>query len=144
MTLEEMLDREAIRKLMTHYNINGDRGRLDGLASCFAEDGVLEFGTGRGVGPAQIAEALSSGALIEGLTLVRHNLTTSEIQVAADHKTAKGRTYFMVISNSGPDHSGVYVDDFAKQADGNWKIARREVRIDWQAATSMYPKMQLR
>ena len=43
----------------------------------------------------------------------------------------------MVHTNIGPDHHGVYVDRLAR-VDGQWKIAEREVRLDWQSPDSVY------
>ena len=43
---------------MSIYNTEGDRGRLEGLASAFVEDGVLETPTGVFEGRVAIVEAL--------------------------------------------------------------------------------------
>ena len=143
MDMQELLDREAIRALMAQYNISGDRGRLDRLAATFADDGVIEFGGERTQGPAAIAARLGTpgGGKNPALSLVRHNLTTSEVTIDGD--TAEGRTYFFVCTNSGPDHQGVYVDRLKRTAEG-WRFAHREVRIDWQAETTLFQPLNVR
>ena len=137
MTVEEMLDREEIRLLLATYNSNGDRGRLEGLAGVFAEDGVLEGGSGfRAAGHEAIVTTLSSPRGPEDRrhrrpAFMRHHLTTSLITFE-DADTANGRSYYLVVTDLGPDHSGVYTDLF-KRIDGRWRIAHRRSRIDWAA-----------
>lgn len=150
MSIEDLLAREAIRQTMANYNIAGDRMQLDELAAQFTEDGVLKFpgqvARGRveiveklGGGRRAPAEADASDAARRGpVTKVRHNLTTSQIVV--DGEQATGRTYFLVVTNYGPDHMGVYVDRFRK-VDGRWLIAERDVRIDWQSDASGFAPM---
>ncbi len=135
MTNDERNDREAIRVLMARYNINGDRGDIRGLAETFAENGVIHFNNESSAGRAAILERLTgSGERHPALTVSRHHLGTSLVEIDGD--TATGRTYFHVQTDIGPDHHGVYVDRFTKIG-GEWKIARREVRIDWQSPHSL-------
>ena len=151
MTDEDIRHREAIRAVVTRYNINGDRARFAELAACFTEDGTLEWGVGSGTGRAAIAAGLSgSGATRPAggadtsrppITLIRHNLTTMHIELDEDRKGGKGRIYFFVVSNTGPDHAGVYVDRYAL-VDGEWLIAHRQARTEWTAATSVYAAAQ--
>lgn len=138
---EEALACHQIHKTLTAYNVAGDRFRLEELAAQFTEDGVLKFSGQVAHGRAEIIQKLSTGGRYKGesskpgggrgpITKVRHNLTTSQIQVNGDEAT--GRTYFIVMTNHGVDQQGVYVDRLRKTAEG-WRIAEREVRIDWQA-----------
>ena len=136
MSVEEMLAREEIRVLLATYHMGGDQGRLDRLASVFAPDGVLD-GRVRCVGPAESERELSGRRTTattgpdRPMEFIRHNLTTSLVTFE-DDKTARGRSYFLAVTNIGPDHSGVYNDRFEKR-DGRWMIAERKVRIDWVA-----------
>lgn len=141
MTVDDLIAREEIRALIVSYNIGGDRGRLDQLAGAFASDGVLlrpsaGEGRGAGTGPEAIRDLLATARKPgpgpdRPLDFVRHHLTTCEITLEGP-ETARGRTYFFVVSEVGLDHSGLYVDRFRKE-DGRWKIAQREARIDWVA-----------
>ena len=135
MTNEERNDREAIRVLLARYNISGDRGDIASLAATFATDGGLHFNNKSSTGHAAIVERLSgTGDRHPGLTVSRHHLGTSLVEIDGDGAT--GRSYFHVLTDIGPDHHGVYVDRFAK-LDGEWRIVRREVRIDWQSSQSL-------
>lgn len=142
MTEQEHRDREAIRVLMARYNIAGDRGDIATLAATFAVDGVLSFNgepcTGR---PAITARLSGGGTRNPALTVSRHHLTTSLIEIDGD--AATGRSYFHVLTDIGPDHHGVYVDRFAR-IDGDWRIAHREVRIDWQSPHSLSAPLHVR
>ena len=143
MDRNEVADREAIRVLLATYNINGDRGDVATLANTFAEDGVIEFGGEKTVGRAAIQARLGGGGSTRkpGFTVSRHHLSTSLVEIDGDR--ASGRTYFMVNTDIGPDHHGVYVDRFVRTGDG-WRIAHRQVRIDWQAENSLFAPLHVR
>jgi hypothetical protein len=135
MTIEELIAREEIRVLLATYHMGGDQGRLDRLASVFAPDGVLK-GRQSWTGPAEIERNLGGvRTKTDGpdrpLEFIRHMLGTSMITFD-DPATARGRTYFLAVTEIGPDHMGVYVDRIEKRGD-KWLIAEREVRIDWVA-----------
>jgi hypothetical protein len=140
MTIDELLAREEIRVLIASYNMAGDRGRLNELADAFADDGVLtrrlgneRFSTS---GNAAIAEMLAKPRRASGVdssvkVVIRHNITTSLVTFDGPDQ-ARARTYYFAVTEIGPDHAGLYVDEF-KKVDGAWKIASREVRLDWAA-----------
>ena len=135
-------DREAIRHLLATYTYNGDRGRIDGLAGCFAADGTLEFPGALATGPAEIAKALTSaGPADPARTFVRHHITNPLIEVDGD--TANARSYFAVHTDIGPDHSGTYSDRLVRTAAG-WRFAHRLVRIDWQSPQTLFRPMASR
>lgn len=134
-------DREAIRTLLARYTYAGDRGRIDDLAACFAADGVLEFPGGSGIGPDGVRAALSQGSPDPARSFVRHHVTCPLVEVTGDLATA--RSYFTVFSNNGPDHAGTYDDRLVRTAQG-WCLARRRVRVDWQAPTSLFRSMASR
>ena len=142
MTPEQALAREAIRHTMSVYNTEGDRGRLEGLASTFFEDGVLDTATGSFRGRAAIVEGLAAGIATRagdperGVGFVRHNLTTSRIEFVSDAE-ADCWTYFIVYTKFGPDHMGTYIDKFRKSGD-RWLIAHRRVKLHWKNETSTF------
>lgn len=142
MTPEQATAREAIRHTMSIYNTEGDRGRLEGLASAFFEDGVLETPTGTHRGRAAIVDGLSGGVLRRardpkgGVGFVRHNLTTSRIEFDSDTE-ARCWTYFIVFTKFGPDHMGTYIDHFRKSGD-RWLIANRRVKLHWNNPESTF------
>lgn len=137
MTPDAAIARDAIRHTMARYNIAGDRGQLAALAATFAPDGILEIDQGSATGPDAIARLLErlTADFKGGLTLCRHNLTTSLIDITGPD-SADGRTYFNVMTDIGPDHSGVYTDRF-RRIGAAWFFAHRRVRIDWAAPNSL-------
>ena len=153
MTVEEMLAREEIRDVIAKYNVSGDSMKTEAYASCFTRDGIIESADrdgGKGIhfeGRDAIlewqnawketpADSALSATVKRRAKFVRHNLTTCKIDLTGPD-TARGRTYWMVITDAGPDHSGVYVDDFRKE-DGQWLIAHRRVRTDWFSPGSRF------
>jgi uncharacterized protein (TIGR02246 family) len=131
MTEEKVaIARDQIRALLAHYNNNGDRGRIEDLASVFAPDGVLEFSGQRFEGRAAIEaelSAVSTGGRAEiNLAGSRHNITTSRIDFEAPNR-ALGWTYFFVSRQGRIIEEGTYIDDYVRLAEG-WRIAHRRVK----------------
>lgn len=144
-----MLAREAIRATMATCAQAGDSLRGEDYAACFTEDGVLETfdETGeRGFHYAGRAAILAwqtawrdnppTRPARAGPKFVRHNLTTSKIELTGPG-TAKARTYWLVMTDIGPDHCGVYTDSFRKLGD-DWLLAHRKVKTEWRAAESHF------
>ena len=132
-----MSDIEALQTLVNTYNMMGDRMRLDEMGALFGEDGVLETADWRAVGAEGVKTQLgddSGGGGGLGPLLVRHNLTTSLVDVV-DAERATGRHYFLTITDVGPDNMGVYVDQYRKVR-GEWRVAHRRVQIDWVSELS--------
>jgi hypothetical protein len=155
MTIEEAIARECIRDTMARYNMAGDRARVDEMAEVFAEDGVLETPgyTHRGreairgwmqgwrtatapAAPAKAETPAKADAAPRPAKFVRHNITTSQIDFTGPD-TARARTYFVVFTQIGPDHSGYYADEFRKVGD-RWLIAHRRAMMDWRAPESTF------
>ncbi|MGQ5700522.1 nuclear transport factor 2 family protein [Sandaracinobacteroides sp. A072] len=142
--------RDAIRNLLARYTYNGDRGRIEALAACFAPDGVLEFPGNRAVGPDAILSALTGGTPGPGPRpgFVRHHITNPLITLDGDAATA--RSYFTVFTDIGPDHAGTYTDRLVRTGDAGlgetsgWRFAHRLVRIDWQSQASLFRPMATR
>jgi len=139
MTLEELCAREAIRDLLARYNHAGDRGRLDELVRCFAEDGVMELDdvaplAGRAAIEAHlrgVAERLAAGTRRATL---RHHVSSVRITIT-DAEHAEAWSYFSVFTEIGLDHWGRYADRLVRRGD-MWLFALRRVRVDGAAAGS--------
>ena len=139
MQLEEVLAREQIRDTISRYNHAGDRGRLEELAECFAEDGVLEI---PGVAPLRGRRAIVehlSGVVAEGARIaeqprVFHHVSSIRIEVTGPH-SASAHAYFLVFTEVGLDHWGRYADRFECR-DGVWCLAHRRVRVSGATANS--------
>lgn len=146
MTLDDLLAREAIRDVMARYTTSGDRLRIDDFVSCFTEDAVIESERvpadrifrfqGQAAIRAWQERWLSGEGGTHGATFVRHHLSTSKIDLAGPD-SASARTYWVAWTDIGPDHAGYYLDRFRK-VDGQWLIAHRRVRMDWEAHNSLF------
>lgn len=148
MTLDELLDREAIRQTMANYNMAGDRLRTDDFIAVFTDDAILESDgvpeqdAFRYAGREQIRGWFTRWRKPEGQApvhqakFIRHHLSTCHIEFAGPG-TAKARTYWTAYTDIGPDHCGSYLDTFRKVQD-RWLIAHRRIRLDWRSEKSLY------
>jgi hypothetical protein len=144
MTLDEFIARESVRETYARYNHAGDRGRLEQLAACFAEDGVLEVKNGfTATGRRQIVDALTEASRrmapatappAGSQHIVRHyvaNLLFSAVTAERIESSA----YYVVFYADGADHWGRY-RDVLEPSGGKWVFARRTVSVDGKRPTS--------
>jgi hypothetical protein len=146
MTLDDLLAREALRDLVARYTTAGDRLRIEEFVSCFTEDAVLESERvaadrlfryeGREAIRAWQERWRAGEGETHGATFVRHHLSTSKIDLLGP-ATAQGRTYWVAWTDIGPDHAGYYLDAFRREG-GEWLIAHRRVRMDWESPQSLF------
>lgn len=139
MTEAEQLARAAIAKTLAACTQAGDARKADAYAGCFAEDGVLELGE-RHEGREAIRQWMTAPSVIPqpgggAPGYVSHHLTTCRIELTSD-TTATVRTYWLVISAVGLDHSGYYDDRFVACGE-DWLIAYRRPRTLWVARESL-------
>ena len=135
----ELIAREAIRETLARYAHCADSGRFGDLANLFAEDGVLEIdGREPLVGRVVIVKFLGNTKASLGSTLerpyIRHHTSSVSIELH-DERTASSRSYFLAITECGPDHWGRYRDDLAL-VDGRWLFGKRRVKVDGHSPTS--------
>jgi hypothetical protein len=142
MTDAEQLARTAIQKTLAACTQAGDARKAAAYAACFASDGVLDLDEcieGREAirqwmaAPSVIPQPQGAAAARGGY--VSHHLTTCRIELTSD-TTATVRTYWLVITAMGLDHSGYYDDRFEKVGD-SWLIAHRRPRTIWTALDSL-------
>jgi ketosteroid isomerase-like protein len=154
--LWEISARESIRDLTTRYNSNGDAGRFANVRQLFLDDAVMDLEgevktgldeimtifTGTQSKLHDIPAAGIPGAPIEkaALPYVRHFTATHQIDLV-DENNATGRLYFFVVTPIGPDHWGRYTDTYRTNAEGQWKFARRHVKVDGRSANSLFGGM---
>jgi uncharacterized protein (TIGR02246 family) len=132
MSPAEIAAREAIRDLVARYNAFGDSGRLEELSELFCPDAELEV-EGRAQRGRPAIRALFERAAEEaragtGARRIRHHVSTHTIDVLADDR-ARGRCYYLVLTDTGLDHWGRYTDEYRVEA-GRWRFARRAVSVD--------------
>ena len=148
MELWELEARESIRDLVARYNANGDSGRIDPMSELFAEEAVMTIasdsdGEHRG---RKAIHAFFSGVASGtrggsgGVKFIRHYTATHQIDVSSPSE-AKGRCYYVVLTDRGVDHWGRYIDEY-RRIDGQWKFWRRTCTTDgrvegsWAQASS--------
>lgn len=145
MTSADAVEIERIRHTITQYTIAGDDKTPEVFTALFAKDAVFEFEDfpplpgfrfeGRSaIDPTARWERIKRSMRT---SFVRHNLGTCQIELTGPD-TAKARTYFIVFTDIGPDHSGVYTDELVKVAD-EWLFAHRKIRLDWRSPQGIYP-----
>ena len=139
MDLDELVAREAIRDLCVRYAHAADRGHFGDLADLFADDGVFDMGTAPPVvgRPAIVAALTGVGADLRAGTRVptiRHHVSSISIVVDAPDE-ARAWSYFLAVTEHGPDHWGRYADRLVRER-GRWRFAHRRVRTDGTAPGS--------
>lgn len=137
MELWELIARESIRDLVARYNANGDSGRMDPLLELFADDAVLEvveqrIYRGRDEIRGLFTAAAEGEPGVEPPAFLRHHVSTHQIDLIS-RQSAKGRCYFVVFTDAGPDHWGRYEDEY-REVSGRWLFASRKVRVDHRVA----------
>jgi hypothetical protein len=148
---DEVRARVAIAATMARYATSVDSGDAVGVARTFAATARLEVSSGgvmRGRGAIEafydkaIGASRPDRAAGAPLPLLRHNLTTSRIDIESPTR-ARGRTYFMTLTAVGLDHAGVYTDVYGVE-DGQWLFEDRIITVEWFAAGSWYEQVRLK
>ncbi|MDB5480822.1 MAG: hypothetical protein JWO83_1875 [Caulobacteraceae bacterium] len=139
MTVEDLLEIEAIRKLRTLYSYYLDAGELDALVALFADDAVCEFGPyGVWEGKATIRanyEVVERPMIEKGGFLTLHANTNHWVELTGAD-SAVGRVYLIDLSLGGePEKNpmvwlGVY-DESYRKIGGAWKISRSSLQFLW-------------
>jgi hypothetical protein len=139
-------DYEGIRRLFAEFSHSYDMSDADGLAACFAADGVFDTASafaeleGSYQGRVNIAGHVQAARdYNHGRT--RHSAVQSLIDI--DGQTARATSYVIVTRDYGPPEvpgdlthaelstTGIYFDEL-RNVDGHWLFARRTFRHDGQ------------
>jgi hypothetical protein len=146
MEVWELIARESVRDRIARWNANGDAGRFGDMVQVLSpdiefqaadspvlhgRDAVLAFlgGVG-GAGDDGRPAGLPTGRYVPpgGRPSIRHYTSTVQIDVTSE-TTARVRSYYVVLSSSGLDHWGRYLDEF-DVVDGEWLITKRTVTTE--------------
>ena len=135
----ELAAREEIRETIARYAHLVDRGRFDELLLLFAPDGVLEANDlppARGRDAIRVFLAGTKDRLAAASTrpLIRHHVSSVEIHVESP-TAATVESYFLAVTERGPDHWGRYRDRLVV-SEGRWCFQHRRVRTDGRVAGS--------
>jgi SnoaL-like domain len=151
MTIDPTSARVQIQHTMAVYCSSVDSGDVEGVVSCFTEDCRLEVSSGamvlgrsaiRGFYSPVIGPDRRDKGPDGAIPLLRHNLTTSSIELLGDD-TATGCTYFMSLTRYGLDHAGRYFDHFARDGE-RWLISDRRIVVEWYGSPSWYEQVRLK
>ncbi len=144
MTNDELIAREQIRHTLASYNKYGDADDADRFATCFTEDAVLTSIGFNVEGRNAIHrwkqgnQALFAGGDDNRQAAFRvHHISSVHIQLL-DRDRARVRAPWLVMTDRGLDHSGIYHDKFRRAGD-RWLIEKRIIDVLWRAENSCIP-----
>ncbi len=136
-----MSDREALADLAAEYARCVDRGDPEGVAACFAPDGVLRI-VNLAKGGKVMAERSGRDEIVRAISRMSYDATfhfVGQQQVDIDGDTATGETYCIAHHLTIPDDGSPatdyimfirYQNQFVRLDEG-WRFAVRELNIDW-------------
>ena len=75
-----------------------------------------------------------------GVRAIRHHLTTMNVSLMGSD-IADVRTYFIVFTEHGLDHTGHYDDRLRKDRTDCWRVAERRCKIDYRQAASFINRL---
>jgi hypothetical protein len=135
----ELIAREGIRDTIARYAHLVDRGRIDELLELFTADGVLEAGDlpparGREAIRALLTATKARLAAAGSRPWIRHHVSSVRIDLEGPVAATAG-SYFLAVTERGPDHWGRYRDRIVESG-GRWLFAHRRVRVDGRAPGS--------
>ena len=132
MTVQDLLDREAITACLARLARGEDRRDGDMIASCWWPDARFDYGVHAGKFPAYLDWVVPGS---DAISNTQHVLGQSHIELAGD--SAKVEThaisYHRIDMGAGDRDTcigGRYLDGFSKR-DGEWRIAERTMLYDW-------------
>lgn len=152
MTLDEVIARESIRQTIANYTIAGDNRDAALFNTLWTDDALFDFSfpslpSFRCEGIDQIRARTAAwkqlpdpDPTLRSATFIRHNLTTCQIELTGKD-TASAKTYFIVVTDVGPDHAGNYTDQLARRGD-RWLFAHRRVDLVWRSPDSCFPPVK--
>ena len=143
-SLQAIADRTLIRELMDRYGIVHDTGTPEEYADLFTADGEIAVGSGAAIvkgREALMAQARrdherfsEAGADGKMHSIMRHLIANAQITLTGAD-SATGSCYVSTIVKKGDVGPAIlsvsrYVDRYVKR-DGQWRIQRREIYLDF-------------
>jgi ketosteroid isomerase-like protein len=132
-TLELLVDRQAIRDLVTRYACAVDRRDFDAVAACFTPDAEADYTYFKGpIGV--VLEKIRAG--VGGFAMTMHVVGNHLAEVHGDE--AASETYAICHHRRPGASDGVdlvvamrYLDELVRTTEG-WRIRRRRATVEWQ------------
>jgi ketosteroid isomerase-like protein len=131
--LAMLLDRHAIRDLVTRYACAVDRRDFDAVAACFTPDAETDYTYFRGP-IAVVLEKIRAG--VNGFAMTMHVLGNHLAEVRGDEATSETYAVCYHRRPGVPDGAQLvvamrYLDELVRTTDG-WRIRRRHATVEWQ------------
>ncbi len=128
-SLEEMADRLAIMEVLATHCRGVDRAHADTLKSCYWSDATVAYGGFNG-NAHEFCAALPGS--IKRFTATQHSITNVLPRIDGDQALVETyvTAYHYMEEQSEMTYIGRYIDRFAKR-EGVWKMAHRQVVMDW-------------
>jgi hypothetical protein len=133
-TISELLDEAAIKEVQVRYCRAADRVDFDALRACFHPHATADYGHGVWNLDEYMEHAM---AMMANFIVTTHNTGNQLVEVTGDTAWAE---HYTVATHRGPvDEQGNtrdmiaavrYIDRMERQG-GEWRIARREMVLDW-------------
>jgi hypothetical protein len=132
--VQTLLDRQAILDCLHRYTRGLDRHDTDLLLSVFHEDAIDHHGNF--VGSRQEFVQFADDLHVSNWSAHTHFLDCNHIEIDGD--VAHSETYVLFVHRRGDDTAidlggGRYIDRFERR-NGEWKIAARQLLIEWSAS----------
>ena len=147
--LQELEDREAIRRIFVDYARYLDAADHAGYASLFADDGVMAAQLGEAVGPAAIEATLDASlgpAVRATFPAAVHVMSNQRIDIDGDTATTDVLWFYLTTDGDGAPtilQSGRYTDEVVRR-DGGWKLKRHDIsRLMGRSPTAPPPATRL-
>jgi len=123
-------EKDAIREVLAEYCFRLDDGHFAEMAALFTENGTWDTAFGRATGRAAIAELARDIRAKAGEQRPRGIHLVTNISIALDGASARGRSNWTVVQNSpeGPKigSGGAYHDELVKES-GEWRFRYRKI-----------------
>jgi ketosteroid isomerase-like protein len=133
MDLELLAAKVAIQERYSAYCFALDGSDADAFTACFTADGVFDV-VGRGAFEGHDAMR----ALIAGTSEGRpRHMYLNFMVTSVDGDRADSTAYFLLVDKATGENTayGHYVDELARESDGQWRFRRRTVNFEWTSPT---------
>ncbi len=135
--LQELVEKAAIRELMTRYARSNDRRDFDSMTSTFTADAYASYGDWERQGVENIVGRLAYNRPHRAT----HFLGDQDIRIDGD--SAEVETYAIaysrVESTESMRMSGLRYQDKMVRQDGQWLVRHRVLLTDWRALVPLDP-----
>lgn len=129
--IDELLDRQRINDLLAEYCQCLDEYDIEGVAACFSDDAVADYGAGRG-GEIRGREAIAKRIAKGQAAFRRTHHQLGQVRIRLDGPNAKSTSYQMTwheLQSGKKDLVCLRYLDRLRRFDGKWLITYRRVEV---------------